>query len=325
MQHSSCSCFSLCTSASVAAFFDVIPATPPDDSPWHGYLREVYGQRGPPPRLMLHQLGFFYHRHKGWPQDVEWPMAPCSAAAWSKSCDPDVCSRWFRPAADHKAALARQRNYSSVCGRSGTFCYTVKFSYRGKETTGTLIEGLSAGRQRVALYRQVDRANNASAGKDFLDGGPPARVDARLMAAWRGDGEGSMTMPGREQIVPTDHRWVEVLRVNDYAYGFAHRHVQVGPAVPVVASFHGPIAHSPNSHRPTVPSPHCPSPTALHTGTRAERGTRRLRLLVLLRLRHGRLPQRRAHASWFERGATLLDGSTQSTWRPEPSEGVGLA
>ena len=59
-----------------------------------------------------------------------------------------------------------------------------------------------SGRQRVAQYRQVDRANNASAGKDFLDGGPPARQeDSREQRASQAVGElGISILSGRAKI-----------------------------------------------------------------------------------------------------------------------------
>ena len=73
---SGCTCFSLCTDAEAAAWMDAMPSAPlADDSPWHGYLRGVYGPEPPPSPLSA--FSYWYHRHAGWPDSVEWPMAGC--------------------------------------------------------------------------------------------------------------------------------------------------------------------------------------------------------------------------------------------------------
>ena len=104
-----CACFSLCTDAEAAAWMDALPTSPlADDSPWHGYFRAVYGAEPPPSPLS--EFSFWYHRHSGWPDGGEWPMAGCvrrgtplMAGVWARDprlppcADISTCLRWLRP------------------------------------------------------------------------------------------------------------------------------------------------------------------------------------------------------------------------------------
>jgi len=75
-----CTCFSLCSMGEVDAFLDAIPASVHSQhSPWYGYLSAVYRQEELPLPFSLASLRFFYSNDPSyWPQEIEWPMAPCS-------------------------------------------------------------------------------------------------------------------------------------------------------------------------------------------------------------------------------------------------------
>ena len=88
---------------------DALPTGPlADDSPWRSYFRAVYGPEPPPSPLS--EFSFWYHRHAGWPDDDEWPMAGCvrrgtplMAGVWARDprlppcADSSTCLRWLRP------------------------------------------------------------------------------------------------------------------------------------------------------------------------------------------------------------------------------------
>ena len=61
-----CACFSLCTDAEAHAFVSALPPHAAAGSPWHDYLRAVYGEH-PPPDTPLGNFSHFYHAHAGWP------------------------------------------------------------------------------------------------------------------------------------------------------------------------------------------------------------------------------------------------------------------
>ena len=139
-----CFCFSLCTPAEAAAFFASLPTRLVAPSPWFGYLGQVYGNRsrsaaGFLPTLELRTLEFWYHRHRRWPKDVEWPMATCMPTVSSKAlafahtawrrdpraspCDAATCARWLAPGASVQSWLAASRsNYLEECIRRDTSC-----------------------------------------------------------------------------------------------------------------------------------------------------------------------------------------------------------
>lgn len=261
----SCSCFSLCRPQEAAAFLDAIPSTPPADSPWHGYLREVFGPRGVPPHRSLKRFGFFYHRHKDWPPEVEWPMAPCTKTCMagacpaptrqhSLRCEPAVCSRWFAPGASFEAALEQHANYSALCPHERPSCLKLFFAFRGKKTTGTLLQShVMPGRQARLLAKRVEDAAKAPGGSTE-DGGPAARVSASTLAAWRGDDGAGGSYVGREQIEAADHRWTEVVRVNDLAYGLCAAaglapHAPPRPTASLTGQACSPVARSAHKHR----------------------------------------------------------------------------
>ena len=103
MWPNNCHCFSMCNDKEVARFVSLRPSTiNSTDSPWVGYLREVYGHQPLLP-FSLSALNFFYHRDKNWPANVEWPMPPCirlhtgSPAVRNSTthCSEAQCARWW--------------------------------------------------------------------------------------------------------------------------------------------------------------------------------------------------------------------------------------
>lgn len=107
-----CTCFSMCGMHDVSDFVCRIPAFVGSDSPWMGYLEQVYGERPEAP-FPLHELNFFYHRDVTWPASVEWPMASCVRLHTQhkpvpdptvKKCSVEQCSRWYdeRPSASRR-------------------------------------------------------------------------------------------------------------------------------------------------------------------------------------------------------------------------------
>ena len=110
-----CACFSLCTDAEAHAFVSALPPHAAAGSPWHDYLRAVYGEH-PPPDTPLGNFSHFYHAHAGWPTDVAWPMAPCArrgsaqrAGIWGRGVAASPTQCCSRLATSHHAALCLLR------------------------------------------------------------------------------------------------------------------------------------------------------------------------------------------------------------------------
>ena len=155
-----------------------------------------------------------------WPTDVEWPVRPCADLRGTHlpDCAPAICARWLSPGADYAAALARHKNVTD-CGHTPSGCTNVRaISYRGKQSTGSLLQG----RPPNAVHKRVAKACD---GRSCGSGAAAAKVDVEALAAWRDNALG-VAVRGREQIQPSHHRWIEVIRANDLAYGFGQKHKQ---------------------------------------------------------------------------------------------------
>ena len=241
-----CACFSLCTHAEAAAFVSAIPhGEAPEGSPWHGYLRVVYGPAPPPRRLS--GINFWYHHHARWPAAVEWPMARClssrrGAAVWFRDpttpmCEPVTCRRWlddeytYDPsqsrfqayAAWAEAARAGAPFYNASVEATHAVCSLHSLSPRNnyscvralvvRAAVGTsratlLSEKLQQGAVRTRFYKEAAA----------LQPGAPlvgcvaaqalrSKAEARLISA-------SMSLLGRGQ--PCGHdEWIEVFREDD--------------------------------------------------------------------------------------------------------------
>ena len=238
-----CTCFSLCTHAEAAAFVSAIPhGEAPEGSPWHGYLRVVYGPAPPPRRLS--DINFWYHHHARWPAAVEWPMARCvssrrGAAVWFRDpttpmCEPVTCRRWLDDEYTYDPSQSRFQAYAAwaeaaragapfynasveathaVCSLSPRNNYSCVRALVVRAAVGTsratlLSEKLQQGAVRTRFYKEAAA----------LQPGAPlvgcvaaqalrSKAEARLISA-------SMSLLGRGQ--PCGHdEWIEVFREDD--------------------------------------------------------------------------------------------------------------
>ena len=115
-----CFCFSLCAAADVEEFVSLRPSTiDSTDSPWFGYLQQVYGKHVKLP-FALDKLNFFYSRDESWPEHVEWPMGTCGQMHGGNfgppqamardhyrtnnfvKCSANRCARWYREVKEPK-------------------------------------------------------------------------------------------------------------------------------------------------------------------------------------------------------------------------------
>ena len=135
-----CACFSFCTASEALDTLNRLPMVTSASSPWHDYLRAVYGGGDIPLPFDLRTLRLFYKDTDEWRQRrprpaVGLPMASCIGrprpAEWAHTtitartygirrsttqpqCAPDVCSRWLSDSAAPLAAFPTQHHLAAT-------------------------------------------------------------------------------------------------------------------------------------------------------------------------------------------------------------------